>query len=120
MSPQCSTKRSAAPGSFPVFSVISVITEISEQTEGKSRGPGGLSENPWAARGYAMAPMGDQPRQKPSRAGGARPWPKPRPGGQGFMQHQHLADRLGGETAKSLMFRPATPRKTVNVARTLR
>src|SRR5262249_40961962 len=38
------------------FSVISVITEISEQTEGKSRGPGGLSENPCAASGYAMAP----------------------------------------------------------------
>src|SRR5262249_28916862 len=40
MSPQCSTKRSAAPGSLTVFSVISVITEISGIFEGKSRDAG--------------------------------------------------------------------------------
>src|SRR5215471_1090309 len=36
MSPQCSTKRSVALGSLPAFSVISLITEISETEERKS------------------------------------------------------------------------------------
>src|SRR5262249_35112342 len=38
MSPPCSTKRSLALGSFPDFSLISVMTEISEKAESKSRG----------------------------------------------------------------------------------
>src|SRR5437867_3520447 len=38
MSPQCSTKRSTAEGSFAVFSVFSVMTEISEKNEALSRG----------------------------------------------------------------------------------
>jgi hypothetical protein len=38
MSPQCSTKRSTAAGNLTVFSVFSVMTEISEMTEAMSRG----------------------------------------------------------------------------------
>src|SRR5690349_11411138 len=100
MSPQCSTKRSAALGSFPTFSVISVITELSETAEGKSSAKA-IREN---LLGLQMVMLW-LPDQLPfagigtdwSRAGGARPRPKPRAFRQRFMQHQHLADGLGGD-----------------------
>src|SRR5262249_50944171 len=100
MSLQCSTKRSVALGSFPAFSVISVITEISETEERKSSAFKQFERTSRDCKGlcyggpiscHSQAMGTDR-----SRAGGARPRPKPRACRQGFMQHQHLADRLGG------------------------
>src|SRR5436190_21587434 len=45
MSPQCRMKRSTAAGRCSVFSVVSVITEISEKTEALSRGQSGDEAN---------------------------------------------------------------------------
>src|SRR5262249_1440299 len=99
MSPQCSTKRSLALGSFPAFSVISVITEISETEERKSSAKA-VRENLFGLQ-RVMLWRPDQPlcagNGHGSRAGRARPRPKPRAFGQCFMQHQHLADGLGGD-----------------------
>src|SRR5438128_1932084 len=102
MSPQCSTKRSAALGSFPAFSVISVITEISETAEGKSSAKIDSREPLGIAKGYANGspPISCHSQAigtDRSRPGGARPRPKPRAFRQRFMQHQHLADGLGGD-----------------------
>src|SRR6266404_8372761 len=101
MSPQCSTKRSAALGSFPAFSVSSVITEISEARERKSSAKAISRESLGIAKGYAIG----SPISCHSQAIGtdwsctrrARPRPKPRAFRQRFMQHQHLADGLGGD-----------------------
>src|SRR5215472_442255 len=100
MSPQCSTKRSVALGSFPAFSVISVITEISETEERKSSAQAmreNLSELQrvmlWLPDSCHSQGVGTDR----SGAGGARPRPKPRAFGQCFVQHQHLADGLGGD-----------------------
>src|SRR2546429_5269442 len=101
MSPQCSTKRSAALGSFPVFSVISVITEISEGAEGKSSAKSNSREPLGIAKGYDNgSPISCHSQAIGtdwSRPGRTRPRPKPRAFRQRFMQHQHLADGLGSD-----------------------
>src|SRR5215471_7158627 len=99
MSPQCSTKRSAALGSFPAFSVISVITEMSEIEERKSSAQA-IRENLSELQRVTLWLPDQLPQEMGtdrSRACRARPRPKPRAFGQRFMQHQHLADGLGGD-----------------------
>src|SRR5262245_53219352 len=103
MSPQCNTKRSIASGSFSVFSIISVMTEISQTTEAESSCPEGgreLGKTLLIIDGYDRRLAGGHwhsPRQRWSRAGWPRPRPEPHAFRQGFVQHQHLADRLRGD-----------------------
>src|SRR5258708_4659534 len=62
MSPQCRTNRSMASGSFAGFSVVSVMTEISEIAEWKSsaKRAAGLTDSVgWAARAFTASARED-------------------------------------------------------------
>src|SRR5947207_13175186 len=100
MSPQCSTKRSAASGSFSEVSAISVMTEISKAAEGKSSAKAACDKTidvTGTYRGSRLAAVGAPLRPDRSRAGHPRPRAEPHAGGQGFLQHHHLAHGLGGD-----------------------